>query len=592
MDTLKASSSDNIPKVRASFAKGLFHGRIEAEQLAPFEETTSEDILRMTLDTIEKFGKTVDVDQIEKEGAIPLSVRKDLAEMGLFGLVIPEEYGGFGFGTLAYIEALSALSMIDTSMTAMIGAHQSIGLKALLMFGNEDQKQKYLPLLATGEKIAAFALTEPGAGSDVRSMKTQAELSEDKSHYRLNGEKIWITNGGIASFFTVFARTTHVQEDGTQKERVTCFIVDREMDGLSTGPEEKKMGLLGSSTTTVNFDQVKVPVDNVIGIPGEGFKIAMAVLNNGRIGLAGACAFGSKKLIQQAMEHATQRRQFGKTLSEFGIIKSKFSLMLSETYAAESLARYTAQLMDSGASDYGIETAICKVFSTEAEWRTVNECLQIAGGTGYMKEYGYEKTLRDSRIFTIWEGANEVLRLFIGLSGLQGPGEQLKEVSRALKEPLKDVLFSIGVISDFGVRWIQRKVKHSKKFEGVHTSLETYSRSYERLVLDFSGACEHLLRSYGKDILNQQWQVKRVADITVDLFAIAVTFARASQRAESLTPERADHELSLAKLFFKNARRRVRSNLRRIHINEDPLEERIADEFFQSQGFAEKGYFN
>ncbi len=578
------------PKDLPSIGKSLFHGTLRADRILPFPRfpEAEKEILNMTLEAIAKLKKEVDVWAIEDQKKIPDDLMNRMKEMGLFGLIIPEEYGGFGFSNSAYVQTIAALGMIDTSITVTMGAHQSIGLKALLMFGTEEQKRAYLPKLATGEWIAAFGLTEPGAGSDVRSLRTTAVLSADKSHYVLNGEKIWITNGGLAHFFTVFAKTA--SPDG--KDRLTCFIVTRDMEGFSSGPEEKKMGLYGSSTTALSFVDVKVPVANVIGKAGEGFKIAVSVLNNGRMGLAGACAFGSKDIIQKANEHANQRKQFGQSLAEFELIQSKFAHMISDTYAAESMVRLTTDLMDRGDWDYSLETAMCKVFCTEAEWRTVNECLQIAGGTGYMREYGYEKAVRDSRIFTIWEGANEILRLFIGLSGLQGPGEQLTEISKVFKQPMNDVLHSLGVLSDFSVRWIQRRVWTPDSIVGIHPSLSREEATIEKYTAKFGMECELLLRKYGKKILKAEIQVRRVADIAIDLYAMTATVARTTRLIEERGEAASAQEARMTRLFCRKARRRISENFRRLNHNDDELEIQIANTFYEEGGYTKRGFFS
>jgi acyl-CoA dehydrogenase family protein 9 len=353
------------------------------------------------------------------------------------------------------------------------------------------------------------------------------------------------------------------------------------MPGFSHGPEEKKLGLLGSSTTALHFDNVKVPVGNVIGEPGKGFKVAMSVLNNGRLGLAGACALGSKKLIQMSVEHTGQRKQFGHRLADFGIIQSKLANMTLETFAAESMVLATAKLMDrADGYDYSIETAMCKVFATEAEWRAVNESLQMAGGAGYMKEYQYEKALRDSRIFMIWEGANEILRLFVGLSGLQGPGEQLKEISQALKKPLTDMIGSLGVFKDFGVRWIQRRVSTPDRLVGVHSLFQREAATFEKYTSMLATESERALLKHGKNIVQNEFVVRRIADISIDLYAIACTLSRGSLIVEEKGVEGATFETLLVRTFVRKARRRIAENFRRMDTNDDALEAAISEGLF------------
>lgn len=588
---LRAKAPPAPTEALPSFAKALFLGHILSDRIFPFPaaKKEEEELLALMLNAIQKLAKSIDGGRIESEKRIPEDILTRLREMGFFGLIIPEEYGGLGLSNTNYVKVVSATSLIDASITVTLGAHQSIGLKALLMFGSPEQKRSYLPKLASGEWIAAFGLTEPGAGSDARSLKTTAELSPDGSHYVLNGSKIWITNGGIADFFTVFARTFHRDAHDQRVEKITCFIVTRDMAGFSSGPEEQKLGLLGSSTTSLHFDSVKVPVENVIGEAGKGFKIAMAVLNNGRLGLAGACALGSKKLIQLALEHAQQRKQFGKPLAEFGLIQSKLANMAVDTFAAESMVRVTSELMDLGTYDYSLETAMCKVFCTEAEWRAVNESLQIAGGAGYMREYAYEKALRDSRIFMIWEGANEVLRLFVGLAGLQGPGQELKEIAQALKKPLTDVVRSLGLLSDFGVRWIQRRVGAAEQLKGADPVFRKEAHTFEKYTAYLAAESERVLLRYGKKIIDNEFLVRRFADVAIDLYAISCTLSHATQLIKDNGRDQAAHEVRMAKAFTRKARRRMAENFRRLQRNDDELETKIAEELSARGGYARGG---
>ncbi|MBY0370781.1 acyl-CoA dehydrogenase family protein [bacterium] len=574
-----------------SFTKGMFFGQVLSNLVFPYPKTpeAERELLQMTSDAIQRLEKDFDLQRMEKEKRLPPEFLQKMREMGLFGLIIPEEFGGVGLSNSGYVQMMSELSMLDASICTTIGAHQSIGMKALLLFGTTEQKEKYLPRLASGEWIAAFGLTEPGAGSDAGSLKTSARLTPE-GDYVLNGSKIWISNGGLAHFYTVFAKTKHPDGKGGEKESITAFIVTRDMPGFSNGPEEKKLGLWGSSTTALSFENVRVPAENILGQAGKGFKVAMTVLNNGRLGLAGACALGPRKLIQMARNHALERKQFGFPIADFGLIQSKFGLMTMDSYVGEALVCTTAHLMDQGDADYSLESAICKVFNTEAEWRTVNECLQIAGGTGYMAEYRYEKLLRDSRIFMIWEGANEVLRLFIGLSGLQGPGEQLKEVSRALRQPMQNVLGSIGVLSEFGVRWFQRKVGATEKLQGVHPELAAEAAVFESYVARLAAASEAILRREGKEIIHNQFAVRRLADTAIDLYALACTLSRASRALEEKGVEGAAIDRTIAKAFCRKSRRRMAENLRRMRKNDDSLEKQIARHVYE-QGLPQHALF-
>ncbi|HMK72485.1 MAG TPA: acyl-CoA dehydrogenase family protein, partial [Myxococcaceae bacterium] len=506
-------------KETTSFMRSLCMGEIEEDVLLPFPEVPAKDVdtLRQVITSLaqllgphEKDFRAWDV-----AGELPAPVLEELKQFGLFSMVVPEEYGGMGFGSTAYSRALQEISRYDGSVAATIGAHQSIGMRGLLLFGTEEQKRRWFPKLATGELIAAFCLTEPGAGSDAASVKTTAVRDGDA--YLLNGSKLWITNGGLAGFFTVFAKTGKPDERG----KLTAFVVTRDMPGVSVGPHEDKMGLRASSTAAVFLDNVRVPADHVLGEEGKGFKVAMRILNNGRSGLGGGCVGGMKKMIELATKQAKGRVQFGKPISDFGLIKQKVGHMVVETYAAESAVAMVAGLTDQGYEDYAVEAAISKVFATEALWRTTDEALQIAGGNGFMREYPYERALRDCRIFRIWEGTNEILRLFIALTAMNDVGAQLADLAASLKGVLADPIKGFGVLSDYARRraGLATNVGRSKgTFTRLHPSLRDSAEVFEDAARDLATAADRILRKHGRRIVDMQFATRRLADIMIDLF--------------------------------------------------------------------------
>lgn len=295
--------------------------------------------------------------------------------------------------------------------------------QGILLFGNKEQKEKYLPQVSTGKVYAAFALTEPSSGSDAASIKTRAVLSPDGKHFILNGSKIWISNGGIANIFTVFAQTeVDDPKTGQKKDKITALIVERGFGGVSSGPPENKMGIKCSNTAEVYFEDVKVPVENVLGGVGNGFKVAMQILNNGRFGMGSTLSGTMRACIQKATEHATQRTQFGKKIENFGAIQEKLARMAMHQYATQSMAYMIAANMDLGSQDFHLEAAISKVFASESAWFVCDEAIQILGGMGFMKDCGLERVMRDLRIFRIFEGTNDILRLLVALTGIQYAG--------------------------------------------------------------------------------------------------------------------------------------------------------------------------
>uniref|UniRef100_A0A493T1U1 Acyl-CoA dehydrogenase family member 9 n=1 Tax=Anas platyrhynchos platyrhynchos TaxID=8840 RepID=A0A493T1U1_ANAPP len=499
----------------AAFAKELFRGALSKEEVFPYPEISNEELqeINQFVGPVEKFfTEEVDSKKIDQDAKIPPETLKGLRDLGLFGMQIPEEYGGLGLSNTMYAR-LGEITSLDGSIAVTLAAHQAIGLKGILIAGTDEQKAKYLPKLASGEHIAAFCLTEPGSGSDAASIQTRATLSEDGKHFLLNGSKVWISNGGLASIFTVFARTEVVDKDGQVKDKITAFIVERDFGGVTHGKPEDKLGIRGSNTCEVHFENTKVPIENVIGEVGGGFKVAMNILNSGRFSMGSASAGMIKKLIEMTAEYACTRKQFNKKLSEFGLIQ---------------------------------------VFSSEGAWACVSEALQILGGLGYMKDYPYERFLRDTRILLIFEGTNEILRLYIALTGMQYAGkiltEKIKEIKKgnvgvALEEFLNKLRDSMGRKVDFGLAGDRGL---------VHPSLQESGKKLEENVYYFGNTVRGLLSRFGKTIVDEQLVLKRVADVVINLYAMTATISRAS-RSISIGLRNHDHEVLLTNIFCTEA---------------------------------------
>ena len=562
-----------------SFMKSLFHGVIAEGLVFPYPAPTANEVdnLNLMLDSVRKFfDKNVDAAKIDREHDIGAEVMAGLKELGLFGLVVPQEHGGIGLSSTGYARVMQEVAGLDSSVAVTLGAHQSIGMKGILLFGSDDLKRRYLPKLATGEWTAAFALTEPGAGSDAAAIQTRAEQSDDGS-YVLNGSKIWITNGGFADVFTVFARTSRAEE-GT-KPRITAFVVERAW-GVKSGPNEHKLGIRGSSTTEVYFENVKVPAGNVLGENGRGFKVAMEVLNSGRLGLASGCVGLSKRLIKMAVDRVQERRAFGRPIGEFGLIKDKLSMMMAETFALESMTYMTTGLIDANVDDYSVESAICKVYGSETLWRIVNETLQIAAGIGYMQDYAYERLLRDARINLIFEGTNEILRCFIALSGMQGPGRELVEVAKAMREPIK----GFGLLTDFAVRKA-RTALGRERMTRHHPILNREAVIFEEYTGELAKGVDKVLRKHGKNIAEMQFTQKRTADMAIDLYAIASSIARTTRAIEKRGEEGARREIDLTSIFVAAAEKRLTDNVASFDTNDDELRKAVASKTYTDGGY-------
>ncbi|KAK6316585.1 hypothetical protein J4Q44_G00119850 [Coregonus suidteri] len=562
----KAATAKKAQSVESqSFAVNMFKGQINPSQVFPFPSVMNEEqtqFLQELVPPVSKFFEEVNDpaknDSLEK---VEDSTMESLKEMGAFGLQVPQDLGGVGLTNTQYARLVEIVGQHDLGVGITLGAHQSIGFKGILLFGNPAQKEKYLPKLATGETLAAFCLTEPASGSDAASIKTLATLSPCGKHYILNGGKIWISNGGLAEIFTVFAKMPMMDEKtGQMKDKITAFIVERSFGGVTHGPPEKKMGIKASNTAEVYFENVPVPIENVMGEVGGGFKVAMAILNNGRFGMAAALSGTMKGVITQAVDHAANRVQFGSKIHTYGAIQEKLAHMAMLQYVTESMAYMISGNMDSGSKDYHIEAAISKIFASEAAWEVTDECIQVMGGMGFMKGSGVERVMRDLRIFRIFEGTNDILRLFVALNGFQDAGKHLKSLQKALKNPLGNAGLLAGEVT-----------KRAKRRAGLSTGLTLQGSVHPELshsgdlavnaIEHFGVTVEDMLLKHGKNILHEQFVLKRVADSAIDLYAMVVVLSRAS-RSLSQGHASAQHEKILCETWCIEAYDRIMKNVK------------------------------
>jgi alkylation response protein AidB-like acyl-CoA dehydrogenase len=548
-------------------------GEIAEDLLFPFPRMRQEEqeTLRTLIQSFESWlgPKAERFREWDVRGEMPAEFLDEMKEFGLFGLVIPEEHGGYGFSSTAYSRTLQELARYDGSTAVTVGAHSSIGMRGLLLFGTEAQKARYLPRLATGEMIAAFCLSEPGSGSDAASIRTTARREGDK--WILDGEKIWTTNGGFADLYTVFARTD------TPEGRITAFIVTRDLEGVSIGPHEDKMGIRASSTTSVTLRGVELDDSHVLGGVGKGFKVAMAILNKGRTGLGGGTVGIMKRMVQLATAHASQRQQFGRPIAEFGLIQQKLGHMVVECYATESVVAMVAGLIDRGHEDYAVEAAISKVFGTECAWRTVDEALQVAGGMGFMREQPYERFLRDARVNRIFEGTNEILRLFIALTAMNDAGRALQELSQSLGNVLEDPIKGFGLLSDYA----RRRMTYATGFgraslTRAHPALHKQAAIFENGAGKLSATVDRVLRKHGKAIVDKQFATKRLADIMIDLFVLACVLSRVTASIEEHGLDETAREQDVCAIFAGQVEHRVRRQFEKIDENDDELVKAVA----------------
>ena len=529
-----------------SFIKHLFLGGLRADLLRPYPalDAAGRELVAVFRDSLQRFAAlAIDSRAIDKAHRIPDEVVEGLKELGLFGLRVPEEHGGLGLDMTQYVKIGAELAVLDGAVAIMSGGHSTIGFKALLLHGTEEQKRRWLPRLATGELRAAFALSEPDAGSDAQSLRTTARRTPDGTGYLLNGEKLWITNGGFAELVTVFARTPdHPRSDG--RPSISCFLVER-ASGFRSGPEEDKLGITGSSTVPLFFEDTLVPAGNLIGPPGDGFRIALEVLNGGRTGLAGSCAGLCRFLLAQIGPYVEQRRQFGRPLAEFELIAEKLARVAQETHALECMTYLTTGLIDRGVQDIALESAACKIFGTETLWMAVNDAVQCAGGNGFTTDYPYERILRDARVNMIFEGTNEILRLMIAGEGLKGPAQALAQGRRSRGEAPEPL-----------------PVPAALRHEALALTLGT---------ADLGQSAAAALSAHGPQLKERQLVLARLADQAIALYAQAAVLARAASVVESKGEEAAADELLLAKGACRRRARAARDAVAALRDNDDDL---------------------
>jgi alkylation response protein AidB-like acyl-CoA dehydrogenase len=515
-----------MPTHLPSFTRQLFSGEIADEVLFPYPRISGDEERRTSAFLAELrayLEAELDREWIDEHERIPDEIIEHLKQMGLFGITLPAEFGGMGLSQSAYCRVFEFVTGYDVGLAIMMGVHLSLGTKGLVLAGTDAQKRLYLPKAATGEWMASFALTEPGAGSDAAGVQSRAELSADGSEWILNGDKIWIGNASFSEIVVTFAQTP-VERDGKNVDRVTAFIVRPDMPGYERGARLRKMGARGSDQAELHFRDVRIPRENVLGEVGEGFKLAVRILNSGRQGLSAGAAGGVKKALEMATEFARGREQFGRPIAEFELTRGKLAAMAADAYTAESVAYFTTGLADRGDVDYALESAAAKVWNSEALDRAVDELVQIAGGRGFVKGYPYERMYRDARITRIFEGTNEILRLFVGLSGMQEPGERLRKIGAALRDPIHQ----IGLLTDYAADRIKLAAGRGEPSieHAVDARLQRHFDFLASHTRDLRAAVDRAITRYGKEIVARQFVVARLADMAIELYVRACLLSR------------------------------------------------------------------
>jgi alkylation response protein AidB-like acyl-CoA dehydrogenase len=575
--------SDDAP----SFVRGMFSGAIHDDLLFPYAAPLDERdpgetrVVRRLLATLDRMRDgLIDSARIDEEEAIPEALLEALAESGWLALSIPREYGGLGLSPSAYAHVFGEISSTDASLGVLIGVHCGLGSKALALFGSPAQKERYLPILARGETLAAYALTEPETGSDAQHIVTRARQNADGS-WALTGRKHWIGNGQRAGVIATFAQTL-VERNGEMVLRPTAFIIRPDMPGFAVAGTVRKLGIRGSTQAELVYTDLQVPADHVLGTVGKGFGVAVHVLNGGRLTLAAGCTAGTRKLVGQMASFAEQRVQFGRPIADFEITQRKLARTASDVYAADAMLGELARLAATPDGEYALEAACCKVFASEMLWRAADEMVQIAGGRGFVKPYPYERLLRDSRINRIFEGTNEILRLFISLNGIEAPAGELKEIGVALRQPLKN----LGLLSGFAASRLASRLGATPTLDvELHERLRPHAGYFEKHVADLKTAAELAIRTYRKQIIERQQELERLADMAIELFATACTLAWTQRLIDERGVEHCAHALDLCELFIVESGRRFRASRTALHSRQDDTRRAVAQGVRKAGGY-------
>src|SRR3954454_17825883 len=565
---LAEASRDPLDE-RGSFASNLFIGRYDFNRIFPLPEQSAEDreAGKEFLANLEKYlRENVDADEVDRTGEIPQKNIDELFALGAFGVKIPKQYEGLGLSQVNYGRAAMLLGSWDGNLTALVSAHQSIGVpQPLLLFGTEEQKKKYLPRVARKE-ISAFALTEWNAGSDPANMSCRADPTEDGSAFILNGEKLWCTNLIKAGVLVVMAVTPPKIVNGKERKQITAFIVDVDWPGVEITYRCRFMGLRALYNGIVKFTNVHVPRENMIAKEGQGLKVALTTLNTGRLTIPAACVGLCKRLLEISRKWASERIQWGGPIGKHSAIAGKISEMAGNTFAMEAITFLTSGLVDGKVGDLRIETAMCKMWCTEMTWKIADDAMQVRGGRGYEtaqslagrgeEPIAVERFMRDCRINLIFEGSSEIMRLFIAREALD-PHLKVGGAIFNTQLPMATRIKSMFSSGSFYTRWYPKQWfgGNAGKIDNLHGTLPGHVDYAARISKRLARGLFHAMARFGPKLDREQLLLSRFVGIATELFAISATCSYAQWLLGQGKP--ADEILSVANYFCRSARMRI-----------------------------------
>ena len=551
------------------FAKALFFGHFNGSLIFPYPtlQAATQDGIDQAVAKVKQFAREqIDAAAIDRQADIPKSVIDGLAQLGVLGMAAPPEFGGQGFTQQGYCKVMQVIGGHCASTAVFVNAHHSIGIRALLLFGTKEQKAKWLPDLVAGRKLAAFALTEEQAGSDAGNVQTMAVPSDDGSAFILNGEKRYITNAAIAQVLTVMARTPAPTPQNPNETRITAFLVTPDMPGFEiVEGRMEKCGIRGTATGRMRFTNMRVPRENVLGQVGKGLRVALTVLDFGRTTFGASCTGVAKVCLNAAIKHAKSRIQFQQPIAEFELVKKKIAFMAAHVFAMEAATTQCAAFIDRGAEDYMLETAILKIFATEHLWTIVNETIQIFGGQAYFLDEPYERIMRDARINTIGEGANDVLKAFVAVVGSRAPGMRLDRIR-------KSIVKMTGWA--FGHLWHWTPMAGKPSIPVHNAALAPFASQLATQVKRFGLNLPWVFKKCGTEerFIQAQYLHERLADIAIDLYVASCTLSRLdhllSTKSEG-TRGAVHADIEAGRHFLHIAFRRMDQNFRALFHNHD-----------------------